>query len=294
MEVSPMSRLVSSLVVLLAVAGCKKSEPVAAAPIAPVANQAAPVAAPVAAPGAPVAPGAEGAAAGNSVKGKILERIDAKPYSYLRLATDKGEVWAAVPETKLEKGTEASVVNAMPMTGFESKTLNKKFDLVYFGTLAGAAGAAPMGGAPAPGPMGGAMGGAMGAMEGGAPNVAAQHANVSKGSAEVGNVQVEKATGADARTVAEVYAQKTKLAEKPVTIRGKVVKYNGGIMGKNWFHLRDGSGKAEANDNDLTVTSQETAKVGDVIVVKGVVRMDKDFGAGYAYPVIVEDATIAK
>ena len=79
-----------------------------------------------------------------------------------------------------------------------------------------------------------------------------------------------------------------------MTIRGKVVKYNGGIMGKNWLHLRDGSGKAEANDNDLTVTSQDTAAVGDVVVVKGVVRVDKDFGAGYAYPVIVEDAKIGK
>jgi len=118
----------------------------------------------------------------------------------IKLKTDKGEVWAAVPETKLEKGAEATVVNAMPMQGFESKTLNKKFDLVYFGTLAGAAGAAPMGGAAAPGPMAGAMGG----MEGGTPNVAAQHANVAKAPVEVGSVKVDKASGADARTVADL------------------------------------------------------------------------------------------
>ena len=281
-----MRRLASALVLVAAVAGCKKSEPVTAAPIA------APGAPQAAAQAAPSAPAAEGAQAGNSVKGKILEKAEAPPYTYLKLATDKGEVWAAVPETKLEKGAEATVVNAMPMTGFESKTLNKKFDLVYFGTLAGAPGAAPMGGAPAAGPMGGAMGGAAGGMEGGVPNVAAQHANVSK--ADVGNVKVDKASGADARTVAEVYAQKKALAEKPVTLRGKVVKYNGGIMGKNWLLLRAGSGKAEANDNDLTVTSDGVAAVGDVVVIKGVVRIDKDFGAGYAYPVIVEDAKIAK
>ena len=78
-----------------------------------------------------------------------------------------------------------------------------------------------------------------------------------------------------------------------MTIRAKVVKYNAGIMGKNWLHLRDGSGKAD-KDNDLTVTSNDVAKVGDVVVIKGAVRTDKDFGAGYAYPVIVEDAKIAK
>ena len=279
-----MRRLASALVLVAAVAGCKKSEPVTAAPVA-----AAPAGAMAQAAAAP-----EGAPAANAVKGKILERIDAAPYSYLKLATDKGEVWAAVPETKLEKGAEASVVNAMPMTGFESKTLNKKFDLVYFGTLAGAPGAAPMGGGMGGAPMGGGMGGAMGGGAEGAPNVAAQHANVSKGNVDVGNVSVEKAAGADAKTVAEVHAQKNALKEKPVTIRGKVVKYNGGIMGKNWLHLRDGSGKADASDNDLTVTSNDTAAVGDVVVIKGVVRTDKDFGAGYAYPVIVEDAKIGK
>jgi len=64
-------------------------------------------------------------------------------------------------------------------------------------------------------------------------------------------------------------------------------------MGKNWLHVRDGSGKAD-KDNDLTITSQDVAKVGDVVVVKGSVRVDKDFGAGYAYPVIVEDAKLSK
>jgi hypothetical protein len=143
--------------------------------------------------------------------------------------------------------------------------------------------------APAPGAPG-----AMGGQDGPPPNMAAQHANVAKGPADVGDVKVAKATGADARTVAEVYAQKAALKEKPVTVQAKVVKYNAGIMGKNWLHLRDGSGKAEAGDNDLTVTSQDVAKVGDVVVVKGVVRTDKDFGAGYAYPVIIEDAKISK
>jgi hypothetical protein len=71
------------------------------------------------------------------------------------------------------------------------------------------------------------------------------------------------------------------------------VKFNGGIMGRNWVHLRDGSGTA-GKDNDVTVTTADEVAVGDVVVAKGVVRVDKDFGAGYAYPVIVEDAKLSK
>jgi len=269
-----MRRLSAVMLVAVAVAGCKKSDP----PAAPQAA-ATPAGEMAAAPAAP-------AQAGTVVKGKITEKLDAPPYSYLKIQTGKDEVWAAVPKTELKKGDEASVVGAMPMNGFESKTLNRKFDVVFFGTLEGAAGA-PAAAQQMPGAMG--QGGETMPPGG----LAAQHANVAK-SADVGNVKVDKASGPDARTVAEIHAQKATLKEKPVTIRGKVVKYNAGIMGKNWLHLRDGSGKEDKADNDITVTTQDAANVGDVVTVKGVVRTDKDFGAGYAYPVIVEDAKVGK
>jgi hypothetical protein len=274
MEVVPMRRLPAVLLVAVAVAGCKKSEPPAAAPAAgPTA------AAPAAAP----------AAQGTTIKGKILEKLEAPPYSYLKLGAGKEEMWAAVPKTDVKKGEEVTVVNAMPMNAFESKTLNKKFDVVFFGTLEGQGGpaapqaaAAPVPGQPTPG------------MDMSPEAVRAQHANVSKVAVDVGNVKVDRASGADARTVAEIHAQKAALKEKAVTVRGKVVKYNAGIMGKNWVHLRDGSGKADKGDDDITVTTQDAAAVGDVVTAKGVVRTDKDFGAGYAYPVIVEDAKLSK
>ena len=258
-----MRRLSVVLLVALTVAGCKKKE---AAPV----------------PGAEAAP----QAAAGALKGKVLERLDAPPYSYLKLQTAQGEAWAAVPKTDAATGSEVTIQGAMPMQGFESKTLNRKFDVVYFGTLAGAGGAAP---AAMPG-QGGAMGGEM------PPNpqdIAAQHKAAAAGPADVGDVKVPKASGADARTVAEIYAQRTALKEKPVTLRGKVVKFNEGIMNRNWVHLRDGTG-ASGKDNDITVTTSDKTAVGDVVVVKGTVRLDKDFGAGYAYPVIVEDAKISK
>ena len=77
-------------------------------------------------------------------------------------------------------------------------------------------------------------------------------------------------------------------------MRGQVVKSNGGIMGKNWLHVQDGSGTQDAANFDLTVTTGDEAKVGDVVVVHGTVQVDKDFGAGYSYPVLVEDAKVTK
>jgi hypothetical protein len=105
-------------------------------------------------------------------------------------------------------------------------------------------------------------------------------------------VKVAKAKGADARTVAEVYGQKGKLKGKTVAVRGKVVKFSPGIMGKNWVHLRDGTGGQ--GSNDLTVTTGDHVAVGDVVVARGKVTTDRDFGSGYAYPVMLEEAKVAK
>jgi hypothetical protein len=100
---------------------------------------------------------------------------------------------------------------------------------------------------------------------------------------------IAKAEGG--RTVAEVFAEKDQLAGQPVIVRGKVVKSNPDIMGKNWLHVRDGSG-AEGT-NDLTVTtSGAVPNVGDTVLVKGPLALDKDFGMGYVYDVIVEDAEV--
>jgi hypothetical protein len=127
----------------------------------------------------------------------------------------------------------------------------------------------------------------------GMPDLAAQHAAASAAIADVGDVKVPRAPGADARTIAEVYAQRGTLKEKGVAVRGKVVKFNEGIMGRNWLHIRDGTG-SDNKDNDLTVTTGDKAQVGEVVVVKGTLRVDKDFGTGHPYPVIVEDAKVTR
>jgi DNA/RNA endonuclease YhcR with UshA esterase domain len=107
-----------------------------------------------------------------------------------------------------------------------------------------------------------------------------------------GDIHVKKASGANARTVSEIMSMGSGLRGKTVLVRGKVVKYNADIMGKNWIHLRDGTGSVEKETNDVLVTTSGSAKLGDIITVSGAVSTDKDFGAGYAYKVLIEDATL--
>ena len=109
---------------------------------------------------------------------------------------------------------------------------------------------------------------------------------------DVGSVKVTKASGPDARTVAEIVTNRTELKDRPVTVRGKVVKFTGGVMGKNWIHLRDGSGSSAENTDDVVVTTLDEAKIGDIVVARGIVRTDVNLGSGYSYPVLVDEAKL--
>ena len=212
---------------------------------------------------------------GDTVKGEVLEVLDANGFTYLRLKTKDGEFWASVTKTAVNKGTEVTVENVMVMKDFKSKSLNRTFPVILLGNLPGAA---PANANPH------ACGG----------SAANPHAgmNMSKALADAADVKVTKATGANARTVAEVVTKSGELKDKPVAVRGKIVKYNQGIMGKNWIHLRDGSGAAADNSNDLLVRTTMPAKVGDVVTARGTVRTDQDFVSGYSYKVLVEDAKL--
>lgn len=227
---------------------------------------------------APAAAPADPATAGNpSVTGTVLETMDAGAYTYVRLKTKEGEIWAAVNQTALKPGAEISIENAMWMENFESKTLNRKFETILFGTLGGPGGAADAAAVLPPGHPATAPG-----------------APASADTAMLGDVKVDKATGKDGRTVAEIWADRAKLNGVEVVVRAKVVKFNAQIMGRNWIHLRDGSGSAEKGDNDLTVTTTDVVAKGDVVSVRGKVAVDRDFTAGYAYPVLIEEARVIK
>ena len=265
-----MRRSIALLSVALFIVACSKGietdrVPLSAAPSSPSTAQAS---------------ATGGAPHGDALTGTLLEQIAAAPYVYLRLKTANGDVWAAVNQAPITLGTQVTVYGALLMEKFESKTLNRTFDRIYFGSLE-----AP--GAPAVASAG----------DGARPNVAGPNgaAPTSVGTpaavdAKVGHVV--KATGADARTIADLWSQKDALAAKTVTIRGVVVKYNPGVMGKNWIHLQDGSGDAAKGTHDITVTSADAAVLGATVTMTGTVRTNKDFGAGYSYALIVEDAKV--
>lgn len=96
---------------------------------------------------------------------------------------------------------------------------------------------------------------------------------------------------AESGTIGEIFAAKEKLEGKEISVRGKVMKFSPMIMGRNWVHLQDGTGEAASGSNDLTITTNDTVNVGDIVLVTGTVVINKDLGAGYTYDVIVEDAT---
>lgn len=206
-----------------------------------------------------------------TITGKVAETMNGGGYTYMKLTGESGETWVAVPMTEVEAGQDVTVSVQMTMTDFTSTALNRTFDSLVFAT---------MGGMPASPHGQGGMGMEMGMG--------------SKPPVDLGDINVEKASGANAKTVEELWAQRTDLADSSVVVRGKVVKFLPSIMGRNWVHLRDGSGTEEAATNDITVTTDATVAVGDVVVATGVVRVDKDLGAGYKYPVILEDGTFAK
>ncbi len=203
-----------------------------------------------------------------SVSGEVLETRNVDAYTYLRLKTSAGEIWAAVPTVAVSKGAKVTIGRPMIMENFESKTLKKTFDKIAFGVLE-------------------------------APNAMVTSAHGSKPGAkpDAGKITVAKvarAMGPNAKTVAEVVSGKTALKDKAVVVRGQVVKVNAGILGKNWVHLRDGSGSAADGSDDILVTTQDATAVGDIVNASGTVRTDVNVGAGYTYAVIIEGASLRK
>jgi hypothetical protein len=208
-------------------------------------------------------------AAGSSFAGTVMETMDAGPYTYVRVEANGSEIWAAANKFQVTVGEQVVVPLDMPMESFHSDTLNRDFPLIYF---AGAI--AKEGEAKAP------------VMPAGHPPVAG--AGAAHGSAPV--AAVEPVAGG--LTIAEVWAGSSRLAGSTVTVRGRVVKFNPGIMGTNWMHLQDGSGSPANGTHDLTVTTPAAVAVGDVVTATGAVAVDQDFGAGYSYPVLLREAAI--
>ncbi|MEE8399517.1 MAG: hypothetical protein V3S89_10965 [Desulfobacterales bacterium] len=220
--------------------------------------------------------------------GTVLETMNAGSYTYIRLDNGLGgEIWAAVPETTLEIGEEITLNHGAVMRDFTSKSLDRKFESILFSS------GFRRGSEAKTGPMAGdATGQASAVATTGSPQ---QPSAGSAGAiAPFAELKVEKSTAENGYTVGELYAGAARLNKQRITVKGQVVKISPNIMGKNWIHLQDGTGDPTKNTHDLVVTSSVMVEKGATVSLEGILATDKNFGAGYSYAVVIEEAIVAK
>jgi DNA/RNA endonuclease YhcR with UshA esterase domain len=223
--------------------------------------------------------------------GKVVQKLDASSYTYIRLDDGAGnETWAAVPKTQLEIGEQIALKGGTVMRNFNSKTLNRTFDSIIFAT-----GVIRSAGDKNAQMQAATMAGFDVTRSGmAAHGLTPQTRGSSHATVSFTKLQVEKSTAQNGYTVGELFAKGASLNKQKVTVKGQVVKVNPEIMGRNWLHIQDGTGDPAKSTHDLVVTSAGIAEKGAIISLEGILAADKDFGSGYRYDVIVEDAILVK
>jgi hypothetical protein len=194
--------------------------------------------------------------------GKVMEKIDAGTYTYLKIDEYGSEYWIAVPTMQVEVGEQIFFSKYMKMTNFKSETLDRTFESVLF------------------------VDDAMPSTK--KSELMNAHSKVRSLAKEDINIDPLQ----DGKTIGQIYSEKESLKNSTVKVKGKVVKFNAGIMNRNWIHIQDGTG--DENGYDLLVTSDDFAAVGDIIIAEGTLTLDKDFGAGYYYSVVLEKSKVSK
>ncbi len=244
----------------------------------------------------------------SSLKGKVVETTAGGGFSYILVDTGDGQIWVTVPEIEVAVGEDIDFVmtDSQRISNFYSKTLDRTFDALI--VASGVVGKEPKNtnnphgaavsqavqssaGQEAPGSFAEAL-----QSEGGEMMTDPSQLNMGSDKAVVPFVElhIEKASGENGYSVSELYEKSADLVGKKVMVKGQVMKVSQNIMGKNWLHLQDGTGDPAQNTHDLVVTSAEVPEKGEIVTVEGVLAANKDFGYGYKYAVLVEDAVIVR
>jgi len=251
------------------------------------------------APATPPKSGLKALAQDGGFSGKVVETTNTAGYTYILVNTGIKKLWAAATAFPVKVGDSVVVSGGMPMPNYHSKSMNRDFDQVYFTDKVGVNGASggnssATAGLPKDHPP---IGGDAAKLPKDHPPIGGDAKGLPKDHPAIGGMRakspidmsnLKKAEGG--KTVAEIFAGKGQLAGQQVRVRGKVVKYNTMIMGKNWLHIQDGTGSA--GSNDLVVTSSASAKLGNTVLITGKIVTNKDLGSGYKYDVMIEDAAI--
>jgi hypothetical protein len=197
------------------------------------------------------------------------EVIQTSMYTYVRVADGEKDYWVAVNKADIELDKTYYWSSGAEMRDFTSKELNRTFPSIMFVSDFTDK---PITSTTVTAPQGQQM--PMGQSTSGTPQVEQQQ-----------GISVKKAEGGV--TIAELFARKSELNGKNIRISGKVVKFSPMIMNRNWVHIQDGT--KEGDNYDLTITTQDIVNPGDVVTFDGILSLNKDFGAGYFYEVIVEN-----
>ncbi len=258
----------------------------------------------------------------DALAGEVLETIPVSQYTYLRLKTARGDVWAAVPSASIALHSRVQVADANRMDDFKSKTLARTFKVIYFGNLAGGSSSAP---ATAAAPSLPAVNddqalppghpkianAALGSVDDDNQTLPPGHPSIDEagpfgratnsGPAQLAGPPAAaepalsappsiRASGPHAHLIAEISAQRQQLVGQRVRVRGQVTKVTD-LRGQAFFHVRDSSFAADGSAADLVVTSAATPKRGEIATFEGVLRTDVDVGIGFKYPALLENAT---
>jgi len=197
---------------------------------------------------------------------KVEEVLQTSNYTYLRGTENKEEIWIAISRQEVKTGSTYYYVKDIQMDNFTSKELKRTFEKIFFVQVFSDQPIAMADGKPAVSP------------------------GSQKSAPEKVTVKIEPVDGGI--TLAQLYEKKDSYSGKSVKIAGQVIKVNTQIMGSNWIHIQDGTDFK--GEYDLTVTTNDEAAVGDFVVVEGPITLNKDFGAGYSYAVIMEHAKVVK
>ena len=195
----------------------------------------------------------------------VEEILNTSKYTYLNVSEDGQMTWIAIPKKEVKKGGTYYYRGGLKKTNFKSIEHDRVFETLY---LVSDVSEEP---------------GMTGMQTGGSP-----HGNVTETPSLEQNTKLDPPPGGI--TIAELFANRKKYDGQTVRIKGKCVKLNNMIMSRNWIHLQDGSMKD--NKADLTVTTTENVPLGAVVSFEGKIALNKDFGAGYKYEIIMEEAIV--
>jgi hypothetical protein len=190
-----------------------------------------------------------------------VEILEAERYTYLKVKEGVNTFWIATAKFDAKVGNEYFYRGGLLKTDFESIEHKKVFDKIYLVSEIIDAAAHP-------------------GSNGGMVNTPPTDMNLKESKNVVGAIKLS-----------ELIAQKTKYSGKQITVSGEIVKANYGIMGKNWYHIQDGS-KSGGKNCDFTITSTENFPMGARIGFEGKLILNKDFGSGYKYDILMEDAKL--